>query len=350
MPTGASSPPRPRATPVRTHRGPAARLLLAVALLALARIAWAASAEQASGLVNFVNDDAHVLKPAEVRELEAHLVDVSRDGRYQIAIALYPQASTGSATIASAVDSTLLADRLMVGSTLGDRGIVILGFIAERIVRIEIGYGLEGLLPDVDVHQAAELAAAAFARGRYAEGLRAALGYLEPRAQQAAATRAPQAADHEWLPDWMLMVRDATRGYAFYARHREEVPRQIAGWWRSQDPESQSVLAALIGAGAIFVLVCLRPTLGSLLGLLLPPEWTRNRAMRWLFFRGTDASFERAWNSGGPGAGVARGAYLFDLLYYGFATLALPGLALGSFILLVGHPGAFGGAGALARW
>ena len=160
--------------------------------VAVAAITWATQAgvaaappERASALVNYVNDYAHVLTPAELRELEQHLVDVSREGRYQIAIALYPQAPAD----ASAVESTMLADRLMVGSSLEDRGIVILGFVAERVVRLEIGYGLEGLLPDVEAHRAAEIAAAAFARGRYAEGLRGALAYLEPRADSAVAQR-----------------------------------------------------------------------------------------------------------------------------------------------------------------
>ena len=319
--------------------------LLALAL-AVVSGAPAAPAERASALVNFVNDYAQVLKPAELRELEQHLMDIGRDGRYQVAIALYPRAPTE----ASAVESTLLADRLMVGSALGERGVVILGFVAEHIVRIEVGYGLEGLLPDVEAHHAAELAAAAFARGRYGDGLRSALAYLEPRAEAATAQRPRAESSHDWLPDWMLMVRDATRGYVFYARHRHELPQQLAGWWRAQDPESQSVLGALIGAGLLFALVCLRPTLGSLLGLLAPPGWMRNALVRWLFFRGTRASFELAWKGPGPPLAVPRGAYLFDVLYYGFATLLLPGLALSAFIMFVGHPGAFGGAGALARW
>jgi hypothetical protein len=47
---------------------------------------------------------------------------------------------------------------------------------------------------------------------------------------------------------------------------------------------------------------------------------------------------------------VTPGACPFDVVYYGVAGLVLPGLALGAFITFVGHPGAFGGAGALARW
>ena len=83
---------------------------------------------------------------------------------------------------------------------------------------------------------------------------------------------------------------------------------------------------------------------------MLPAAWLRHDAVRWLFFRGTGASFERASQSAGGPAIVPRGAYLFDVLYYGFATLALPGLAIAAFITVVGHPGAFGGAGAFARW
>ena len=36
-----------------------------------------------------------------------------------------------------------------MGSSLGDRGIVVLVFLTQRRVRIEIGYGLEGLVPEI---------------------------------------------------------------------------------------------------------------------------------------------------------------------------------------------------------
>jgi len=317
-----------------------------LASLALLVLPPAHAADRPSAIISYVNDYARLLSPAEVRALEQHLVEVSRDGRYEIAVALYPRAPTE----ASAVESTMLADRLMVGSSLGDRGIVLLAFVAERIVRVEIGYGLEGLLPDVDAHRAAELAAAQFARARYADGIAQALAYLEPRAAQAAGQRPQARTSWDWLPDWMLMVRDVTRGYAFYARNRAELPRQIAGWWRAQDPESQSVITALVVAGAVFVLVCLRPALGALLGVLLPPPWMRNAVVRWTFFRFTGAWYERAWKSEASPPVLPRWAYVFDLLYYAFGALVLPGLALAGFIMMIGHPGAFGGAGGLAQW
>jgi hypothetical protein len=86
----------------------------------------------------------------------------------------------------------------------------------------------------------------------------------------------------------------------------------------------------------LFVLVCLRPRLGALLGLLLPPPRMRNAFVRWTFFRWTGAWYERAWKSEASPPLLPRWAYIFDLLYYAFGALVLPGLALAGFIMMIG--------------
>jgi uncharacterized membrane protein YgcG len=61
-----------------------------------------------------------------------------------------------------------------VGTEKEDRGLVLFIFSDARVVRAEIGYGLEGALPDVTVKRLLEtLVVPAFAQGRYEQGLEA---------------------------------------------------------------------------------------------------------------------------------------------------------------------------------
>ena len=322
-------------------------LLRAAALLPLFTATHAAPPEKTSALINFANDYANILTQPQLQALEQQLVDISRGGRYQIAVATYRNLPEGT----TAEETTELADRLMVGTSLGDRGIVILAFPDLHRVRIEVGYGLEGLVPDAVAHRAAEVAAARFKEGEYAGGLKEAVEYLGTRAGEATRTAPPKKSRWEWLPDFMLAFGDAGRGFAFFATHRHEIPKQLAIWWKAQDSESRSVIGALLAAGALYVLVLLRVAVGSILCMLLPPASVRNSAMRWIFFRFTDASFEKSWKAGGAGGAPPRsGHYLFDALYYGVPALLVVGIAMGGFITFVGHVGGFGGAGAQAIW
>jgi uncharacterized protein len=61
-----------------------------------------------------------------------------------------------------------------VGTERQDRGLVLFIFRDPRVVRAEIGYGLEGVLPDVTVKRLLEtLVAPAFSQGQYEKGLEA---------------------------------------------------------------------------------------------------------------------------------------------------------------------------------
>lgn len=304
--------------------------------------AFAAQADKASGLINFANDYANVLAPADLRALEQQLLEASRSNRYQIAVALYEKLPDGI----TPENATEFADRMMVGSGLGDRGIVILVFLDQRRVRVEIGYGLEGLVPDAIAHRAADLAAARFAKGEYAAGLKDAVALLQQHADEA--TRMiKKEGSREWLPDWMLAIRDAWRGFAFFIAHRHEIPKQLAVWWKAQDGANQGML----GAFALIVLSMQRPLIGAVLCTFMPLAWARTRATRWIFFRGTDAWFEKDWKTRGPPAPTApREYYIADIIYYGFGALLLVGIVMAMFITFVGHPGAFGGAGSGVSW
>ncbi len=64
------------------------------------------------------------------------------------------------------------ATRWGVGMDRHDRGLVLFVFREPRMLRVEVGYGLEGQLPDAQVKQLLEThVVPAFAQGRYEDGL-----------------------------------------------------------------------------------------------------------------------------------------------------------------------------------
>jgi uncharacterized protein len=71
--------------------------------------------------------------------------------------------------------SIRLAERWRVGRKGLDDGAIIVVFLRDRKVRIEVGYGLEGAIPDVEASRIIrESIAPRFREGRYAAGLEAA--------------------------------------------------------------------------------------------------------------------------------------------------------------------------------
>jgi uncharacterized membrane protein YgcG len=321
------------------------RILVLLACLAFVPPAQAAK-EEKSALIGFANDYAGVLTASQMNALEQQLSRVNQGDRYQMAVAIHPKLPEG----AERDSATELADRLLVGSALKDRGLVFFVFLAEKVVRLEVGYGLEELVPDAHAHRIAEKMAARMAKGEIAPALEEAIAGLEPALDPL--ERIERKDDRwQWLPDAAQLTIEAVRGIAFYASHYREFPKQLSSWWRTNDDESRKVLSGMAVLLALFVAGCLRPVLGSLLFLVLPGSWSASGAFWRLFFWGTDAALGRMLREGGAAPDKFNRTFAFaDMLIYVWAALGVLGLALGLFITVVGHPGGFGGAGAWAQW
>lgn len=68
--------------------------------------------------------------------------------------------------------SVRLAERWRVGDKKLDNGVILLMFVQERRIRLEVGYGLESVLPDAVASQIIrEQIGPRFREGRWAEGL-----------------------------------------------------------------------------------------------------------------------------------------------------------------------------------
>lgn len=317
-------------------------LCLAICLFLLAPAH--AAKQETSALVNFANDYAKVLKPAELNALETQLAEINRWNRYQFAVAIHPQLPAG----AERDNATELADKLLVGSAVDNRGLVIFVFVAEKVVRIEVGYGLEGLIPDALAHRIADGIAQRIAKGEMAAALSDAIAELE-RPLESLKRVEQKSTSWNWLPDFVLATMDAARGMTFYVKHHREFPKQLASWWRSNDDESRAVTLAFGALGALFLLFCLRPVLGALLLIALPSASIPRQFMYWTFFKGTNSAGKAMLEPGGTKT-IEKSGGVFDALYYSFGFFLVVGCALTLFILFVGQPGGFDGAGAWARW
>jgi uncharacterized protein len=122
------------------------KCLLALSLLFLA---WSsmAPAEKVQDLpapTNYVNDFAGVLSPETQTSLNALCAQVDRLAHAQIAVVTIK--SLDGEPIENF--ATALEDKWKVGKKGTDRGLLLIFAANDRKYRIEVGYGLEGILPD----------------------------------------------------------------------------------------------------------------------------------------------------------------------------------------------------------
>ena len=337
------------------------RDLMKAALSALKRLMWStilltvvllaqpyayAAANQTSGLINFVNDYAGVLTQPELNHLEQTLKAIDYSGGYQAAVVIYPKAPDG----VSADNATELADKLLVGSAVKHRGIVFFVFIAEKSIRIEVGYGLEEFVTDALARRTAEQMSSRMTRGEFAGALNEAINRLRPNLDKLDHVKETRTRS-EWLPDVVLMTIEGFRGVGFYLAHRSEFTKQLVAWWKSVDRQGKQVLSVVTVIWLLVTAACLRPLLGGLLFLLLPRRWATHNAFDWMLFRGTDASLGKRLREQRMSLDKYDKTFVFaDFFIYGWVAFCLVGMALTAFILVVGQPGGFGGAGAWARW
>ncbi|MGE3958415.1 MAG: YgcG family protein [Vicinamibacterales bacterium] len=135
---------RPTAYP-STIRAALRRGGVVVALAVLAFLAApVASAQDLPTPTGKVNDFANVLPAPDRTTLEAQLADLERTTSVEVAIVTVP--SLDGRTIENY--ATALFNTWGIGKKGRDNGVLILVSIQDRTMRIEVGYGLEGVLPD----------------------------------------------------------------------------------------------------------------------------------------------------------------------------------------------------------
>lgn len=95
--------------------------------------------------------------------------------------------------------SVRLAERWRIGQKGLDNGVILLVFVQERQIRLEVGYGLESVIPDAVASQIVrEAIAPRFREGRYAAGLEDAAREVYSRVSPGA--RGQRAGRDGWSP------------------------------------------------------------------------------------------------------------------------------------------------------
>lgn len=119
--------------------------LLAALFLFSPRWAHAQSVANLPQPTDYVNDFAHVLSPEAIARLDAICAQLDHTAaNAQVAVVtVHDLAGDDAADYADQLET-----KWKMGRKGSDRGVLVLLAVADRKYRIEVGYGLEGILPD----------------------------------------------------------------------------------------------------------------------------------------------------------------------------------------------------------
>ena len=118
-------------------------------LLVILLAAWCCAAHAAEVIppvpAQWFNDYAQVVSPAAAVRLNQTLQDFERESSSQIVVAIFQKMESAS----SIEDYTVrVAQAWKVGQQSKKNGVVLFVFVQDRKMFIQVGYGLEGALPD----------------------------------------------------------------------------------------------------------------------------------------------------------------------------------------------------------
>lgn len=155
----------------------------------------------------YFNDYAHVVSPSVAADLNRQLEQFERDTSSQILVAVYPKMESDS----SIEDYTVrVAQSWGVGQKGKDNGAVLFVFVQDHKMYIQVGYGLEGALPDALAKQIIENEIKPyFHAGNYDGGFRAGVAAILAATKgeykgtgQTVAERG--GANQSGTPDWVI--------------------------------------------------------------------------------------------------------------------------------------------------
>jgi uncharacterized protein len=171
-------------------RGAGLSAFLAAFATAAATSAFAVAAEKLPPPpAHYFNDYAGLVGAADAQRLDAKLKAFDEQTSNQVVVAIFPELPSPSLE-----DFTIrTAQSWRAGREKLDNGVVLFVFVKDRKSRIEVGYGLEGALPDVTARQILDdVLAPRFRAGDFAGGLEAAIDAIvsATRGEYKAAPRA----------------------------------------------------------------------------------------------------------------------------------------------------------------
>ncbi|MBF0254756.1 MAG: TPM domain-containing protein [Candidatus Omnitrophica bacterium] len=146
------------------------RILLGLTLAGVVAVSSAWALEIPRRPDNYVTDKAELISAPTESRLNAYLREVEAKTTNQIVVVTFPGLEGESLEDFS----IRLAEVWKIGQKGRDNGVIFLIFRDDRKMRIEVGYGLEGTLPDALAGQIiAQVVRPYFADGKYEEGIAA---------------------------------------------------------------------------------------------------------------------------------------------------------------------------------
>lgn len=147
-----------------------ATILVAVAAGLLLWPSLAAPESLPEAPVHYFNDYAGFVSQAAAQSLDRKLEEFDKQTSNQILVAIFPELPSPSLE-----DFTIrTAQAWRVGRAKLDNGAILFVFVKDRALRFEVGYGLEGALPDATAKRIIEdVIAPAFREGHPETGLEA---------------------------------------------------------------------------------------------------------------------------------------------------------------------------------
>jgi uncharacterized protein len=150
----------------------------------------------------YFNDYAGLVQAADAERLNAKLKAFDGQTSNQVVVAVFPELPSPSLE-----DFTIrTAQSWRAGREKLDNGVVLFVFVKDRKSRIEVGYGLEGALPDATAKQILDdVMAPRFRAGDFAGGLEAAVDAIIA-ATRGEYTAAPRAAPSPGIDPVVLIT------------------------------------------------------------------------------------------------------------------------------------------------
>ncbi len=177
----------------------------AVALAAIPAFAWSAPSVRVrlpEAPAKFLYDETGVLSSSERRALEDTLMAYDKRG-LEVGIAVFKSLQGDPIEDVSMA----LAEKWKPGNAERDNGAVIVVGMDERSVRIEVGYGLEGVVNDALAGRIIrEQIAPSFREGRYGEGLMNAVTSLAKLARGETIPEPESSDPPPWLPLLIMLI------------------------------------------------------------------------------------------------------------------------------------------------
>lgn len=203
-----------------------------------------------------VTDLTNTLDATQRGRLEAQLAAIERSGRAQVAVLLLPTTQPESIE----QFGIRLAEAWKIGRKGADNGLIVIVAKDDRKMRIEVGYGLEGPIPDAIAKRIiAERMAPAFKQGDFFGGLQAAVAGLDqamggaPTAAAAAAAPRNTAIGGQDITTWgfFLLVGSGVL-HAVFGLFGSLLAAGVGGWLGFMF--FGNWLAAAIAAVVVFLL------------------------------------------------------------------------------------------------